>query len=127
MPLNFKKIRKVAKGRLQYGWDVTLRKDSISEWQSNNYPPFPAFTQSKAVEMTHQIHLNLINSPSEIDIYHEFCHVKMNESGFLDAEKSARNRIETCTTQTPYVREKMASLVWIAENLCRLYSVQYFF
>lgn len=94
MAINKKKLLTVGRRRLGFTGQVKFMKTSMGNMTIPNLGVQTLLTCSNELCTEHTISYWDISSIAEADVYHELCHVKLNEYGFKRIETVALNRMK---------------------------------
>ena len=87
--------------RLGFAGQVKFTKISRRNMTVPNFGEQKLLTCSNELCTEHTISYSDISSIAEADVYHELCHVKLNEYGFKRIETVAPNRMKACCGNSP--------------------------
>lgn len=111
MVLNFKTLRTRGRRSLKFRGECSFAK--MTEQEVRESDGIPAFTRSRGQGGPHEVRWS--SAVTEVDILHELCHVTLNESGFLNVEAQANEKLDAF--EQPVVVDDRRNAIWyIAEG-----------
>jgi hypothetical protein len=114
--LNLKKLQANARRRLGFKGKIefkTVPKNQIAALQIG--PEFLS-TATDPRTLNHTIMYVEVSSLDPLDVYHEFCKVKLYESGFTTIESAALNAIRDSSKEDPkFIRDANSAVAIVSE------------
>jgi len=123
---NHEQLLEIARSRLKFTGNITIQAVPQSEASSPEFGLQQALTSSNADALQHSIRYVVDSRLQDSDLFHEFCHVKLNEIGFKRVEIIMEQKAGLFSKSEPEHKEMNRAVVFIAESYANALLFKHF-